>query len=175
VSKERLDARRVTLDRASIAAALSLQPAEVDRLFRDGRIMSGFAEVWASHLFGFRPRANRNARITGAVAADLTHEVQVRVLVEHIYFHPSGNQGKGREAKLDDVVAALERVETFVVVDVRCWPAMNFYPLDTKRLLAAVHSRQLGTGGWSAKRFDEWLGRSFAVSLVPARLVEHAA
>jgi hypothetical protein len=172
--RERLEVLRATLDSAAIGRPLALSAAEVDRLFSDGRVCSGFAEVWAAHLFGYQGRRNRNEHLTGKLAADLSHDVQVRVMVRRIKFQPSGNQGKGRPVSQDDVIGALERVETFVVVDVRCWPTINVYPLDTKPLLRAAHGGQLTTNGWSARVFDDWLSRTFTVRLVPVSLTRLA-
>jgi hypothetical protein len=167
MSRERLEVLRATLDNDAIARVLALSPGEVDQLFHDGRAAAPFCERWALHLFGYQGRHNRNEAITGTLQADLSHDVQVRVLVKRILFQPSGDQGKGRSSSKDKLVAALERVETWVVADVRCWPNVNFYPLDTKLLLREAWAGRLGTAGWTAKRFEQWLAQTFTVKLEP--------
>jgi hypothetical protein len=97
------------------------------------------------------------------VPAKVPHDVRVRAMVKHIRFQESGDQGKGRECDLAALIAALERIETVVVVDVRGWPAVNFIPVDSKALLRLVREGGLGVKGLSAKQFDAWLARAFAV------------
>jgi hypothetical protein len=173
--KERLEVLRASLDSAAIGRALAMAPTEVDRLFHDGRAAAPFCEVWALHLFGYRGRRNRNEPITGALEAELTHDVQVRTMVQRIKFQPSGDQGKGRSSSQEKMVAALERVETWVVADVRCWPSINFYPIDTKLLLREAWAGRLGVNGWTAKQFERWLAQTYVIRLEPVTLTRLAA
>jgi hypothetical protein len=173
--KERLEVLRASLDNAAIGRALAMSEAEVDRLFHDGRAAAPFCEVWAAHLFGYQGRRNRNEHLTGKLAADLSHDVQVRVLVRRIKFQPSGDQGKGRSSSQEKMVAALERVETWVVADVRCWPHVNFYPIDTKLLLREAWAGRLRTNGWTSKQFEQFVAQTFVVRLEPVTLTRLAA
>jgi hypothetical protein len=179
MSRERLVIRRLTLAVEQIGEALQLTPAEVVELGREGRVMGWIAEIWAGRLYHYERRANRNQHINGTVPAKVAHDVAVRTLNSHIKFQASGNQGKGRPCSQADVIAALERVETFVVIDLRAFPSINFLPLDTKLLLRAAHTGELTRAGWSAKRFDDWVSRTHSTTIValsqslPHRPVAH--
>jgi hypothetical protein len=158
-----LEVRRATLSVEAIATALQLTPGETRELFHDGRLVGWLAELWSARLYGYRRRVNRNDAVHGSPE----HPVSVRTLNSHIRFQPSGNQGKGRVCSQDDVIAALERVERFVVVDVRCFPAINFLPLESRRLLKAALELELTPTGWAARRFDDWLSRTYTTQIVP--------
>jgi hypothetical protein len=48
-------------------------------------------------------------------------------------------------------------------VDLRQFPRLRFFPLDSKSLLRLVRQRRLTATGITPKRFDSWIAEAFEV------------
>jgi hypothetical protein len=170
-NKESLQVLRVILSRDAIARALMLTGEEVVELFRDARLTGRLAEVWGERLFRYTRHTNSNfAGSDGRILLGPIgrYDISVRAFSKSIKFQQSKFMGSGRSCSQDDLIHSLENVETMVVVDLREFPAVSFYPLNTKSLLRLAHSGRLTPGGMSAKRFDAWIAETFAVSISQA-------
>jgi hypothetical protein len=79
-----------------------------------------------------------------------------------IKFQKSKFIGSGRHTTPDDLLESLESVERYVVVDLRQFPLLRFYPIDSKLLLRLVRQGKLTASGITSKRFDAWIEESFS-------------
>ena len=68
------------------------------------------------------------------------------------------------------MIASIESVERYVLVDLRNFPSMRFVPLDSKALLRLIRQGKLTVSGISPKRFDAWLAEVFDVTTVSIEL-----
>ena len=147
----------------------------------DARVTSWFAEIWGEQLFKYKKHINSNhAGLDGAtnLGAMGRFDVSVRCFNKGtIKFQKSKNIGSGRSATQEDLILAIEDVVCVVVVDLREFPVLQFFPLDCKPLLRRVRQGKFTTTGISPSRFDSWIAESFTtetvdIDLQPGPLVQ---
>lgn len=167
MARQNLVVVRSTLSLDEIARALRVAPDDAAEKFRDPRVASWFAEIWGETLFGFRRHVSSNypgsdARLTlGPIGR---FEISVRCFNRGaIKFQKSKFIGSGRKATQDDLIQSVEEVECIVLVDLRCFPALSFYPIDSKSVLRLIRTGQLTTAGMTPRRFDAWLAEAFTL------------
>jgi hypothetical protein len=151
-----------------IASALKLRPGDVSSKFKDPRITSWFAEIWGERLFGYTKHISSNhPGSDGAISlGDIGRfDISVRCFnTNGIKFQKSKFIGSGRHATPEDLIDSLESVERYVLVDLREFPLLRFYPIDSKLLLRLVRQGKLTASGITSKRFDAWIEESFATT-----------
>lgn len=172
---ESLQVLRCKLSDEAISVALMLTPEQTAELFNDGRLVGWLAKIWGERLFKYRRYGLNHPGPNGcyplpARANSVEHKVHVRCFRDDIKFQRSGNMGVGRKCSQDDVITMLRGLETYVLVDIRGFPLLDFYPLDTKSLLPFAHDGQLTRSGMSAKKFDRWVRTAFDVSVLSENL-----
>ncbi len=162
---QRLTILETTLSAETLAEALRLTPDQVIAKFKDPRITSWFAELWGEKLFGYRAHASANhpgSDATIALGEIGRFEIAVRCFnTGTIKFQKSKFIGSGRSASAEDLIASIEDVEVYLIVDLRRFPTLRFYPLDTKALLRLIREGRLTTSGISPARFDAWIAERF--------------
>jgi hypothetical protein len=158
---------QATLALDEIARGLRIAPDDAVEKFRDPRVASWFAEIWGETLFGYRRHASSNypgsdARLSlGPIGR---FEISVRCFNKgNIKFQKSKFIGSGRSATAEDLVRSVEEVECIVLVDLRRFPTLSFYPIDSKSVLRLIRTGQLTTGGMTPRRLDAWLEETFAL------------
>lgn len=156
-----------TLSLDEIARALRIAPDDAAEKFRDPRVASWFAEIWGETLFGYRRHASSNypgsdARLSlGPIGR---FEISVRCFNKNsIKFQKSKFIGSGRSATPEDLVRSVEEVECIVLVDLRRFPTLSFYPIDSKSVLRLIRTGQLTTAGMTPRRLDAWLAETFTL------------
>lgn len=168
MAKPRLTVLRTTLSLEDISNALRITPDEAIAKFQDARITSWFAEIWGERLFNYTKHASANHPGSDAAIAlgDIGRfDIGVRCFFRNtIKFQKSKFIGSGRTATMNDLIASIEDVERYVIVDLRAFPQLDFYPLDTKALLRLVREGKLTTTGISPTRFDAWITNAFDVT-----------
>lgn len=140
-----------TLSPEAIAEALRLTPEQVIAKFKDPRITSWFAELWGEKLYGYAAHASSNhpgsdARI--ALGEIGRFDIAVRCFNKGtIKFQKSKFIGSGRSTTPDDLIDSIEGVEVYLVVDLRQFPKLRFFPIDTKALLRLIREGGLTKAG----------------------------
>jgi hypothetical protein len=165
MAKRPLQVVRSTMSLDEIARALRVSSADALEKFMDPRVCSWFAEIWGETLFGYRRHLSSNnpgsdaQMILGAIGR---FEISVRCFNRgNIKFQKSKFIGSGRKATPDDLIESVESVERIVIVDLRKFPVLSFYPIDSKDVLRRIRQKTLTTSGLTPKRFDEWLAAEF--------------
>lgn len=142
MSKSPLTVMRTELSLADISSALRITPADAIAKFQDARVTSWFAEIWGERLFNYTKHANANHAGSDAAIelGDIGRfDIGVRCFFRStLKFQKSKFIGSNRSATMDDLISSIEDVERYVVVDLRGFPVLDFYPLDTKALLRLV-------------------------------------
>ncbi|MDO9439266.1 MAG: hypothetical protein Q7T73_00095 [Beijerinckiaceae bacterium] len=93
-------------------------------------------------------------------------EISVRCFFRStLKFQKSKYIGSGRSATMEDLISSVEDVERYVVVDLRSFPILHFYPLDSKSLLKLIREGKLTVSGISPVRFDAWIADAFDVTI----------
>ena len=168
--RDRLTIVQAELSLEAICGALRLSRDEAVAKFRDPRITSWFAEIWGERLFGYRKHLNPNhPGSDGAIALGAIGRFDISVRCFNrgaIKFQKSKHIGSGRRASAEDLVAAVEGVERVVVVDLRAFPRLRFFPIDSKSLLRLIRLGRLTTSGITPGRFDTWIAEAFSVDTV---------
>jgi hypothetical protein len=174
MARDALTVVETTLSVEDMAAALRISSVDVIAKFKDPRVTSWFAEIWGERLFGYRKHGSANhpgsdARLDlGALGR---FDISVRCFNRNtIKFQKSKYIGSGRSATLDDLIDSVESVERVVIVDLRRFPRLRFFPLDSKSLLRLIRAGRLTPSGISPGRFDVWLAASFEVRVVRMEL-----
>ena len=169
MAKAPLMVLRTSLSLEAISDALRISPDDAVAKFQDARVTSWFAEIWGERLFNYTKHASANQAGSDAAIAlgDIGRfDIGVRCFFRNtIKFQKSKFIGSGRSATTDDLIASLEDVERYVIVDLREFPTLNFYPLDTKALLRLVRDGKLSVNGISPSRFDAWIAETFQVTV----------
>lgn len=169
MAKSALTVLRTKLSLDDISKALRITPEEAVAKFQDARITSWFAEIWGERLFNYTKHLSANHPGSDAAIAlgDIGRfDIGVRCFFRNtIKFQKSKFIGSGRSATMDDLISSIEDVERYVIVDLRQFPQLDFYPLDTKALLRLVREGKLKTNGISPARFDAWVAESFDVTV----------
>ncbi len=161
MKKPKLYISRIRFDPAKIAEALRVRPDDVQRAFTDGRGAWPFSEVWGTRLYEFIAHSNTNNPVSdGVVALQQLGDFRISVKAlgrKNAKFQQSRDVGSGRSATRDGLLGALEACDRVIVVDLTLFPAVSFLPLETTRLVTAVHHKRLGTSGWSKAQAYRWL------------------
>ncbi|MCH4025610.1 MAG: hypothetical protein LKE94_09145 [Acetobacter fabarum] len=170
---------KTQLSLKEISIALKISEKDALDKFTDARITSWFAEIWGERLFSYRKHINSNHPGSDA-ALDLgalgQFEISVRCFNKGtIKFQKSKHIGSGRSASLEDLEEALESVERVVIVDLRKFPKLSFYPIDSKSLLKLLHKNKLTTSGISPTRFDTWIQETFDITVQEIDLTPETA
>lgn len=167
MAKPALIVLRTQLSLPAISEALRISPEDAVSKFQDARVTSWFAEIWGERLFNYTKHASANQAGSDAAIAlgDIGRfDIGVRCFFRNtIKFQKSKFIGSGRSATTQDLIASLEDVERYVIVDLRSFPTLHFYPLDTKALLRLVWEGKLTVSGISPSRFDAWVSDTFEV------------
>lgn len=160
---------RTELSLAAISDALRISPEDAIAKFQDARVTSWFAEIWGERLFNYTKHLSSNQAGSDAAIplGDIGRfDIGVRCFFRNtIKFQKSKFIGSGRSATKEDLIASLEDIERYVIVDLRKFPILDFFPLDTKSLLRLVREGKLTASGISPTRFDAWILETFAVTV----------
>ena len=161
---------RVRFDTGQIAAALHVSPDEVLEAFRDGRGAWPFSEMWGKTLYEFIKHSNSNKPLSdGLVALEQLRDfkISVKALTRNgVKFQQSKDVGFGRTSTKDGLLISLEACDRVIVVDVTEFPVVAFLPLDTTRLVSAVHKGVLGVTGFTKERLYRWLDDTYEASRI---------
>jgi hypothetical protein len=164
-----LTVARAVLSVRAISDALRISEDDVVAKFQDARVTSWFAEIWGERLFNYTKHQSANHAGSDAAIAlgDIGRfDIAVRCFFRStLKFQKSKFIGSGRSATMADLIASVEDVERYVIVDLRSFPTLDFYPIDTKALLRLIREGKLTTNGISPTRFDAWIAESFSVSV----------
>lgn len=57
-----------------------------------------------------------------------------------------------------------------MVVDLRGFPLLSFYPIDSKAILTLIRTGRLTTSGLTPRRFDKWMTEEFTLELLTVDL-----
>ena len=165
--KQTLVVVQSTLSLTEIARALRIAETDAVEKFRDPRVVSWFAEIWGETLFGFRRHVSSNhagsdaALALGAIGR---FDISVRCFNKGaIKFQKSKFIGSGRKASLEDLTRSVEEVERIVLVDLREFPKLSFYPIDSKSILRLIRNGGLTAGGITPKRISVWVKQEFSL------------
>lgn len=165
MTKTQLTILRTKLSLDDISKALRITPEEAVAKFQDARVTSWFAEIWGERLFNYTKHASANHAGSDAAIAlgDIGRfDIGVRCFFRNtLKFQKSKFIGSGRSATMEDLIASIEAVERYVIVDLRGFPTLDFYPLDSKSLLRLIREGKLTTNGISPTRFDAWIADAF--------------
>lgn len=167
VKKQRLEVVQSTLLVDEIARALRISPEDAAEKFKDPRVASWFAEIWGETLFGYRrhPSSN-NPGSDGRLSLGKIgrFEISVRCFNKgSIRFQKSKFIGSGRRSTTDDLIQSVEEVERIVLVDLREFPTLSFYPIDSKAILKLIRTGKLKSNGMTPKRFEAWIAQDFVL------------
>lgn len=169
MAKTPLTVLRTSLSLDEISKALRITPDEAIAKFQDARVTSWFAEIWGERLFNYTKHLSANHPGSDAAIAlgDIGRfDIGVRCFFKNtLKFQKSKFIGSGRSATNEDLIASVEGVERYIIVDLRGFPTMDFYPLDTKALLRLIYEGKLTVNGITPTRFDNWIADAFHVSL----------
>lgn len=153
-----------------LRTALKITQQDALAKFQDPRITSWFAEIWGERLFSYRKHVNPNHAGSDAkidLGAIGRFDISVRCFNKGtIKFQKSKHIGSGRSATMEDLILAIEDVERVVIVDLRQFPKLRFFPIDSKSLLRLIRHGKLTTSGISPARFDNWIAESFEAKTV---------
>ena len=176
--KDIIHVREMLLPLDDLARSLFLTSDEVIEQFQDARLTGRLAELWGTRFYGYRKHTNSNMAgsdgsiILGPIGR---YNIGVRAFRKSLKFQQSKYMGKGRTCTQDDLIHSLEAIENFIAVDLRRFPRVLFYPLDSKPLLRMAYAKQVTPTGMSAERFDQWIAYTFDMSVEQANCREAAA
>jgi hypothetical protein len=170
MAKQPLTVVRSTVSLDEIAKALRISPKDALEKFTDPRVVSWFAEIWGETLFGFRRHPSSNhpgsdaSLILGAIGR---FDVSVRCFNKgNVKFQKSKFIGSGRKGTDNDLIESVEAVERIVIVDLRKFPTLDFYPIDSKSVLKRIREGNLTLNGLTPKRFGAWMNEAFETHIV---------
>jgi hypothetical protein len=159
---------RMSLD--DIVRALRISELDALEKFRDARITSWFAEIWGETLFGFRRHPSSNYPGSDAqirLGNIGRFDISVRSFNKrNIKFQKSKFIGSGRKATANDLIDSVEGVERVVIVDLRKFPVLDFYPIDSKDILRQIRQGSLTTAGLTPRRFDSWIAAEYDLKMM---------
>jgi hypothetical protein len=143
--KEKVEKIVIQFDVVALAAVLHAPEELVPRLFADGRIAFGFAELWAVKQFGARLRKGKNDPSSVRMLTD-----------EGVKFQDSKNLGIGRVvATRAEIKASIVSLDRRYVCDVRLFPKVTLYKLPLAMLEELVDNGKLTVAGLSPMKFME--------------------
>lgn len=164
----------VEFDLPELSKALRLPEEVVRSSFRNGAGASPFTEHWGSRLYDYVTHARSNQPASdGAVALERLGDLRVSVKAltsQGVKFLFSRNVGVGRSSSESDLIAALGGADRHVVVDIRRFPRVVFYPLPAGKLYEAAHSGRLRKSGWSGAQLEKWVDEVFEVERLTVTL-----
>jgi hypothetical protein len=167
MAKQKLVVVRSKLSLEQIARALRIAEIDAIEKFKDPRVASWFAEIWGETLFGYRRHPSSNHPGSDAelsLGAIGRFDISVRCFNNgNIKFQKSKFIGSGRKGTPDDLIKSVEDVERVVIVDLRDFPGLSFYPVDSKAVLRLIRTGGLTNNGLTPKRFDSWIEKEFAL------------
>lgn len=141
----RAPAGRLTWNLNAIAAALKIQPEDVQEYFTDGRRVSFILERRIA-------REVLKGRIADSEGADydLTDasgdKWEVRSVTRGgVYFCPSYMVGSGRSFAVVGFLAKLREIKGYILADVETFPDVPFYVVSAAEVGAWWNARQLGS------------------------------
>jgi hypothetical protein len=143
--KEKVEKIIIQFDVVALAAVLHVPEELVPRLFADGRIAFGFAELWIVKQFRARLRKGKNDPSAVRMLTD-----------EGVKFQDSKHLGIGREpATRAELKASIIDLDRRYVCDVRWFPKVTLYKLPLETLVQAIDDGRLTTKGLSPVQFIE--------------------
>lgn len=169
-NKRPLTVVRSVVSLEDIANALRISSTDALEKFQDPRVASWFAEIWGETLFGFlRYPSSNNPGSDGKITLGPIgrFEISVRCFNRgNIKFQKSKFIGSGRTATPNDLIESVEAVERVVIVDLREFPILYFYPIDSKDILREIRQNRLTATGLTPKRFDALVSANYDVTSV---------
>jgi hypothetical protein len=176
MKRPRLFVGRMKFDLEAIAAALRIDQQEVIDAFGDGRGAWPFSEYWGKSLYRFVKHLNTNTPLSDGIVALRQlgdFRISVKALSANgVKFQQSKDVGFGRTSTKEGLLASLEACDRVIVVDITQFPEVEFLPLETTRLVSAVHNGLLTVNGWKRTTVHSWMNSIYeveAVDLVPER------
>lgn len=167
MAKQQLVVVKSTLELDLIARALRITERDAIEKFKDPRVASWFAEIWGETLFSYRRHASSNHPGSDAKLAlgpIGRFDISVRCFnAGNVKFQKSKFIGSGRKSTPDDLINSVEEVERIVIVDLREFPLLSFYPIDSKSILKLIRAGRLTTVGLTPRRFDAWIVEEFSI------------
>jgi hypothetical protein len=141
--KEKVEKVEIQFDVVALAAVLHVPQELVPRLFADGRIAFGFAELWAVKQFRAPLRKGKN------------DPASVRMLTdEGVKFVDSKNLGVGRApATRAEMQSSIIDFDRRYVCDVRWFPKVTLYKLPLDHLVELIAQGKLTPAGLSPAQF----------------------
>lgn len=116
---DKVEKVEIQFDVVALAAVLHVPQELVPRLFADGRIAFGFAELWMVKQFHAPLRKGKNSPSSVRMLTD-----------EGVKFQDSKNLGIGREpATRAELKASIVELDRRYVCDVRWFPKVTLYKL----------------------------------------------
>lgn len=142
---EKVEKVTIQFDAVALAAVLHVPEKLVPRLFEDGRIAFGFAELWMVKQFGARMRRGKN------------DPASVRMLTDKgVKFQDSDRLGVGRPtATRAELKESITNFDRRYVCDVRWFPKVTLYKVPLAFLLSLVDRGRLTPAGLSPAQFIE--------------------
>jgi hypothetical protein len=165
MARQPLSVVKATLSLDEIARSLRISTVDAAEKFKDPRVASWFAEIWGETLFGYKRYANSNnpgsdAKLALGVIGRF--EISVRCFnAGNIRFQKSKFIGSNRKGTIEDLIQSVEEVERVVLVDLRRFPTLSFYPIDSKAVLKLIRIGKLTLNGMTPRRFDAWSSEEF--------------
>lgn len=167
--KEKMQVMQCSFSLEDIAKSLCISIAEASEKFKDARITGPFAEIWGTKIYRFQRHANSNFPgsdgkiILGPIGR---YNISVRSFCRRISFQRSKFIGGGRgKCTQENLMTSLEEVEKVIAVDIRDFPTIIFYPIDSKWLLRFGREGRLTPTGMTAKIFENWIYSTFDVEI----------
>jgi hypothetical protein len=163
--KQPLSVVKSTLSLDEIARSLRISSVDAAEKFKDARVTSWFAEIWGETLFGYKRHPSSNnpgsdAKMNLGVIGRF--EISVRCFNKgKIKFQKSKFIGSSRKGTLDDLIQSVEDVERVVIVDLRIFPTLYFYSIDSKAILKLIRMGHLTLSGMTPTKFDAWVAKEF--------------
>lgn len=149
--------RSIKIDTAALAKALQMPEAQVIECFRDGRVSASFAECWVEKVFRLLLHPNKNHKSSDGFLRlpDWSRiEVSIRTLTKGgIKFQRSKFMGCGRGCTMQDLKDSIRSTDLWIVVNVKTFPRVWFYPLKCAVLERWMDDGVLKVSGLSYDRF----------------------
>lgn len=143
---DKVEKVEITFDIVALAAVLHIPQVLVPRLFADGRIAFGFAELWTVKQFRAPMRKGKNSPASVRMLTD-----------EGVKFQDSDRLGVGRPtATSTEVKDSIIRWDRRYVCDVRWFPKVTLYKLPLAMLVRLVDEGKLTAAGLTPARFIEF-------------------
>ena len=153
--RDRIRVTEVTLPAKRIADSLLMREDALRVTMRDGRAAWPFSEIWAE-------------RYSHIGAPDHAGEARGYAIVAlgrgRVHFQRPKRFGASRSGDAHDLMADLADVREVILVDLRAFPRVDFYPLPSDHLIAAAEAGALGVNGWSGTRFDSWVSGRYDIA-----------